>query len=380
MTFGRWSWGYLPVAAVLGLIWYEFWQSGTFTAPARRVEPSETQIAGNIVPVTPEIPAKPEVDDNFLRNPAPISLSISNATFDAAVEALRKALGDDVDLQVQNPNSFKDRKFTVDVKNASFWEVFKELNAQAPIDFRAGQNYGKDGLLMNVNGNGVYRFEANGPAILYPLTITYNRQGSGQLKAGDTADARYELQVATVVDPRIRVVGYAPVEALEATDETGRSLALMGGGGGNYTTQATNYWESRLSFSAAEPRGKRATLKCQTRFLAQLSEATVTVDDPSQKVGQSFTLGDRGMRLGRFEVQSSSVYTQVLLDIPQPTIAIGCILTDAKGKTVRFQTQSGATRTVATDGFQGPYKLTLRAPDLTRDIVLAFELKDIPLP
>jgi hypothetical protein len=104
------------------------------------------------------------------------------------------------------------------------------------------------------------------------------------------------------------------------------------------------------------------------------------VENAAAKVGESLALGERGLRLGRFEVQGGTATLQVILDIPQPVIPITCTLTDATGKTMRFQMPSGTTRNMGVDAIKGPYKLALRGPDLTRDLVLAFELKDIPLP
>jgi hypothetical protein len=397
MKFGRWSWGYIPVALVLGIIWYEFWQSGAFTPPPRREEPPDTQVAIAPMPVVPVPESRPTVpirplpetmpkpkpnpvlDDAFLKNPPPISLSVSNASLDATVEALRKALGAGTSIGVQNPNNNPDRTFTVNLKNVPFWDAFKALNAQVPIDLIPGYNSNQDGLILNGNGNGVYRFQTNGPAILYPLSIAYNRQSTGQANAGEQSPPRYDLRVGAAVDPRIRVTRYAPVEVLEAVDDTGRTL--MGpANSGSYSAQATNYWETTVNFNAVEPRAKRATFKCQVRFVAQLSEATATLDDAPQKVGQSFTLGDRVMRLAQCDVQGSQMRLQVTLDVPQTQVPVAFTVVDANGRSLTQQTQTGTTRALSLDNMSPPYRLVFRAPDQTRDMALAFELKDIPLP
>jgi hypothetical protein len=379
MKFRRWSWGYIPVAAVLALIWYEFWQSGTFTPPQREQTPTIADPSSASTGGEPRAAINPEPDDTFLYSPPPISVSFSNVSLDSAIESLRQALGPMATIQLVNSGGPQNRTFSIDMKNASFWDVFRVMGEQAPLEIHSAEAYEMDGLVLTGIGNGLHRFEVNGPAILYPINITYNRQGSGQRSDGEPSAPEYRLRVGAAVDPRVRVTSYAPVEVLNAVDDMGRMLVIPDGMG-NFNARPTNCWDTTLRFNAAEPHGKRATLKCQVRFTAQISEHTVTVDDATRKVGQRFVLGDQGMRLGRCEVQGDQIILQVVQEIPQPAVPIAFKLEDSKGRSVGLQTQSGATRPVQLNNMTGPFRLVFRAPDEVRALALAFELKDIPLP
>jgi hypothetical protein len=416
MKFGRWSWGYIPVALVLGLIWYESWKSGAFTSSSDDNSPADTQAAATSVappsgatggPVVVEAnprpaarPAQPTpagarslrplalanpastpggvIDDAFLNNPPPISISFSNATLDVAVDCLRQALGPNAVIQLAN-SSNQNRRFSVDMKNAPFWEVFKAMNQQSPVDLVSAPNYGKEGLILHYSGNGIYRILTNGPAILYPKSIAYLRQISGQDEPGTHTMPHYSLTLGAAVDPRIRVTRYMPVEVTEIVNEAGQPLTLLTRNA-SYSSRPSNYWESTVDINAIDPGNKRATLTCLLRFTAQLSESTVVIEDATHKVGESFMLGDRGLRLARFEVTGNQVMTQLQLDIPNPPIPINYTLTDANGRSMNFQTQSNQMRSVSVDTMRPPFKLTLHAPDQTREMSLPFELKDIPLP
>jgi hypothetical protein len=412
MKLGRWSWAYIPVAVVLGLIWYEFWKSGAFSpaneganetwGTATNVAPGEAArgggvaapavgtgghpgVAVGVVPPKPEAAApKTEgtIDEAFLNNPPVISVSFSNASLETAVASLRKALGPNASIQTLNQGGYGgEQNFSIDMKNVSVWEVLKAMSKQYPVDLLPGSNYGREGMLLNTNGNGFYRYETNGPAILYPMSISYNRSVTGQDEGVNRPQARYIMTVGAAVDPRIRVIRNSQVELLEVTDDNGRTLTGGAAGGSTYYQQGANAWNTTLTFNASEPRGKRATVKCQARFTAQLSETTVTIDDATTKIGESFMLGDRGMKLTRFEVQGGIIQAQFTCDIPQPVLPINYTITDASGRSMNFQTQSGQMRGSSANGtFSPPLKLTVRTPDQTRDMALAFELKDVPLP
>ncbi len=403
MKLNRWNWGYVPVAVVLGLIWYEFWRSGAFVPPPARPastqeavpgaavgesKPPEIAVPGagarvTVLPAAPE-PVKPEpvMNDAFLNNPPPISLRVANASPDMVVEELRKALGKTCHIQLETPNSNPNVAYNLDVKNVPFWEVIKALEAQAPMGMVQTDNIGNgmEGLVLNPQSGGIFRFQTNGPAMLYASNITFSKSGTGLLNAGVQGNARYSLTLGTAVDPRIKVTRYYPVTVTGAVDETGRNLAIPTMG--NSPSDApTNYWQSSISFTALEPRAKKATFQCQVRFVAQLSETTVTVEDATQKAGQSITLGDRSLRLVRCEVQANRLYIQIAEDAPQPQgQPIAFTLVDANGKSNSMTVQSTQTTSVSLVNYVAPYRLVFRSSDRTRELTFPFELKDVPLP
>jgi hypothetical protein len=400
----------------MGLIWYESWQSGAFSPSPEDNSPVDTQAAATSVappsggPVgvsmaeaNPQPTGRPVqrapagirsagpsartnpgntpgvlIDDAFLNNPPPISVSFSNVNLDTAVDHLRQALGPDAAIQVSVANLNPNQRFSVDMKNASFWEVFKAMSRQSPIGFANAQSYGKEGLVLNY-GLGVYRVLTNGPAMLYPISINYLRQTNGQDAPGTRVMPRYALTVGAVVDPRIHVTRYMPVEITEIVNEAGQPLTPLNRSL-SYSPQLSNYWESIVDINAIDPGNKRVTLTCLMRFTVQLSESTLEIEDAAHKVGESFMLGDRGLRLARFEVMGNQVMTQLQLDIPNPPIPIKYTITDANGRAMNFQIQSNQMRSFSVDTMQPPFKLTLHAPDQTREMSLPFELKDIPLP
>ena len=399
MTLNRWNWGYIPVIVVLGLIWFEFWQSRAPAPPPQVAQAPGTQVAATApqpalsvtrpasspsqpAPEPPrvEAPRSLVVDEVFLNNPPPISLSVTNATLDTVTEALRKSLIPSCKLQANNSQS--DRKFTLDAKNVPFWDIFKSLAAQNPMEIVPANDAGTTGLVLNGSGAGVYRFERNGPAILYPISIVYAKSSSGQANPADHVAATYNFELGAAVDPRINVTRCAPVDVLSAVDEQGRKLALPAvSAATNYMDAPTNGWNTSVDFPAPEPPAKRATFKCQIRFAVQLPELTATVEDATQKTGQIVTLGERRLRLVRCAVQANQLSVQIAPETPEPqSPPIFCTVIDANGRSISLPTQADTAHNIPLTSFVAPYRLVFRAPERTRDVTLPFELKDVPLP
>jgi hypothetical protein len=320
------------------------------------------------------------VDELFLNNPPPISLSVNNATLDAVAEALRKSLIPSGNLHATNGQS--DRKFTLEAKNASFWDIFKSLETQNPIELVPANDAGMTGLVLGGSGAGIYRFERNGPAILYPISIVYAKSSSGQANPADHVAATYNLTLGAAVDPRVNVLRFAPVDVLSAVDEQGRKLALPPASAvANYTDVPNNSWTTALAFAAPKPAAKRATFTCQIRFAVQLSELTAALEDATQKAGQIVTLGDRRLRLVRCAVQANQLYVQIAPEVPEPqNPPIFCTVIDANGRSISLPTQANTTHNIPLANFTAPYRLVFRTPERTRDVTLPFALKDVPLP
>jgi hypothetical protein len=375
MKFGRWSWGYIAVALVLGFLWYEYWRSGAFTPPPRPVEP---QVLARD-PATRAEPPAPDVPQPILRHLPPISVSFANVRFEAAVEALRQALGPDAYIRTMNAGNLQNRTFSVDMRNAPFWDVFRVLAKQAPFDLLSAAHTGNDGLVLVGTGTGVPDFQVNGPAILFPQNLAYKREGSNLPLPDEPTGPHYLLNLCAAVDPRIRVAEYSNIEIIQAVDDLGREFRIPYRPY-NGVIQPSNCWNTLLRFTPLAPPAARATFKCRVRFVAQITEHTATVNDPEQKVGQTFTLGHQTLRLVRCEMTTPIMVLHVAADPPRPNTMILVNVVDANGRTLPLQIPADAMRQAVIQDLTGPFKLVFRAPDQTLPVELDFQLKDVPLP
>jgi hypothetical protein len=310
-----------------------------------------------------------------------VSLDVKNATLDEVVQTLNQSLGTASILRAAWPDADPGNKFTLSASNQSFWDIFKALEDQHPLDLipmTPGQP--NRGLALEQSGGGIWHAASSGPVMLYPLDVSYSKSGSGQALAGELAFPRFTFGVGIAVDPRMTVLKFNHF-SIRGKDENGRAFTPVGVPADDVLANS-NAWVQSFSWPAREPRSRSVTLAGEAQFLAQLSESTVTVDNPQQHAGETIAVGTRRARIGRFDTTGDRINFQITAVDPDPqSVRIQYTILDASGKIVfsGFTATTPAGTAVA-GTFTSPYRIVFHAADRTKDVVVNFELRNVPLP
>jgi len=432
---GKFRWAYLPVILVLGLIWYEFWRAGrnadslpqeaqplasTTVAPSEPVRVPMPEGPVEPLGVPPERPmlrippveatptggprAAPE-EVRFSADLPPITARGSDMTLEQVVATLNKAMGPQSQLTAGQGNN---SRFTFDAKDKAFWEIFRDLAQQNPLECGTGATtvqlaagtgiraLGGDagGLQLQATGTGYHRFEINGPAILVGTSMALQR--STVARGPANPESRCLLTLIAAADPRLHLAGPMNFTEMSVRDETGRTVGATPAGT-SFGTPPGNAQLFNVSWVAAD-NAKKVTLTCTLQFAALLSEVTVSMSDVLGRTNEIITLGP-----ARYSVTVAQMNTPAGAASPQRVqvrvqppdgesrnLAIRWELLDSAGtrigtSPVRLTSNGGAspltlsTITVPT-GSSGPFRLVVHGPAETRNFSLPFVLADLPLP
>jgi len=381
----------------------------TFPTPVAPPTPAPVPVApvarpvavAPTLPITPA-PASPAVVPGKSGELPPISLSVNNASLAEVVQALNTALNMPGALIAQNSGN-TGQTYTLEVKNRPFWEVIQVLNAQNPFTISnttvssgssvaiGGTTGGFGGttgsgttshISLNPSPESLRLARISGPIIVFPRTMSYSKTGTGIAGAAPTP-GRYMMNAYAIVDPRITVAAFEGITITEVVDEAGRTRNAPSSI--NISSSNTNFMSIPMQWTENDTPSKTISLKAEVRFSAQTqsTEVTATVEDAQTKNGDLITLGDRRVRLARFNVNGSTLQVELAPETPGPLNSpVSYTITDATGKSILsvnnrpLNSVSAASIANAT----GPYRLALRAPDHTQTFAIPFEFRNLPLP
>jgi hypothetical protein len=328
----------------------------------------------------------------------PISLDVSGANLSQLAAALNEALG--------TPNrimgmSGVNRRYTLDVKNRPFWEVFVALSQQQPLSIQSVSSSSGATMGLMSSGTAIQRYTINGPALAYVGSITYQRSLRLQdLNAGDNqwgttlgSQPLLLVNVTILIDPRVRMSRYAFPTLISAVDDEGNNLAPSRPAGSSFVNSPVGAINQSFSIPAPANLGKSLSLVCETRIIAIASELTGTIEDVENNLNKPVTLGGRTVRVSRFSGQGTiSMQVNVTGNSsganpapgqPAPNYSIPFTITDSTGRVLWNSTVPGIgtfPMSFGTAGAAGPFKVEFRIPDKTIEIPLRLELKDVALP
>lgn len=426
---GKFRWTYLPIILVLGLIWCEFWRFSTAgDAPPPPPEhiavpepaasaPAPSPVVATIAPIPPvevattqlavELPvpslrlprpnAEPEPVSRFSTELRPISIRGSNLTLEEVVAALNKEMGPQSGLTARAGSA---ARFTLDAKDQSFWQIFREMARQNTVDFTTneqiialsatgatmvtGRGAAPPGLELQASRDGFRRFEINGPAMLMASSINLSRT-SGPRGAGNPAP-RCTLTLISGIDPRLRIADGVQFQDIVFTDDRGRSMQPAASTVGN--SAGGNGGMHALQWTPPDDQAGKITFKCNLTFKAVITEATATLNDVVGKTDAPVTIGGRTIRVsvteptpGRLQIRVQSA------DGASPGANIVYWdLFDGAGTRVGPASRPISPGTglssmmITTPAGAGPYRMVLRGAGESVAFTLPFNLGEIPLP
>ena len=356
--------------------------------------------------IDPEIKARltarlAALQEDIAANPPPISVNFKDATLTEVADTLSKALGIKLHINGVGANV----RYTLSATDKPFWEVFLALSRQYGLSL---QDMGGQLCLMTQGSQGWRTGLIAGPVAIIPQAITRQRTAALQNAPGTELGAEnMSLYCTALIDPRVRIVKYAPLVFTEIIDDAGNTLLrrsdtpvanadLIDASGRSILPQA-----AYASLQIPKKAGTRiVSAKGFIQLLVQIGEEYVEIADLEKKNGQSFDVAGRTVRVSHFLVQGTPKNSSINLNMdlvstpPNPaanlnpngmnaaTAATGVTATliDADGKSVFTTTIRGSSSASVSGSYTAPFKIRLSVLTKTKDITIPFELKDLPLP
>jgi hypothetical protein len=313
-----------------------------------------------------------------------LSIEFRNAELPRVAEALEKAIEGKIEWWRPDAAVAPFPQYSISMKDKSFWDIFETLSGQHDLSVSD-----LDPLRIMETKSALHGGTQVGCLMVFPLPF----------HDGQT------LACSVVIDPRIRLVRFAPLRMREVIDDhenvlyknaevrppwwDATTLVLRRSGG-----------SAPLTPSAANPGKEIASAKGVASFIYKIGQQTVRVSDPEQIVGQPIHVAGKTVAFTKFQVQSNRIEYEAnvqnelsfgkstLPEIPgDPHDAareVDLRLIDGKGRVVM---QGGvgiphswsASQPSVSDAV-GPFTLELDGYVATKEANVDFEIKHVPLP
>ena len=339
------------------------------------------------------------ISEDLALNPSPISVELKNASLREVADALGKA----VHVKFEVRDGFApglEPKFTLSAKDQSLWEVFCELSRQDQRSIILDASATPWILMIQ---DSAWRAKAPfGPLLVVPTDITRQRKVllPDQLQPESTT-----LHCTFILDPRVIVLKWGEPRFTEIRDDVGNDLAppldlRANANGGENLLDAMEAFHGHvmspdIALKTADKRGTRiVSAKGSVHYVVQAAEDHLDIADADTKAGQTFEIAGNTVKLESLGLQPdhNSVKFNIQLvramallanmDNNGPTAVqrrVNITVTDATGQEICVGTIQGSMRIRYTP-ITPPIKLHLSVTTKTKDLVIPFELKDLPLP
>lgn len=311
-----------------------------------------------------------------------------------------------------------DHKLSIDVTDAPFWQVLKDLSWQTSLEPRHYINEPR----MTLNGPApkwLYRPSVvSGPFLVVAERV--RRVHEVDLARPEAVNPTCELVLQAMPEPKLRIVargGFTQIE--QAVDEQGSSLTFPGGRGPTGEDLTTeNYWTwtltPKLNVPVGAPSRRIARVKGRAAFVAGLDFQRLEIPDVLNARNVSVEGYGRRLELhhveqvreGRYEA-SFTIHRDGLDAAAWRLLRdpyVGTFMEDAQGRPYRTM---GSVRGRGRDSLNGtpegdrlnvvmgfyavdrhdgagkpdePVKFVWTFPTRGREIVVPFEFTDLPLP
>ena len=353
-------------------------------------------------------------------SPVRVTLKLDNVPAEEAFDQLARQAG--IDLIVDNSSSFAQADLvSLNVKDAPFWPTFLKLCQDSQLSFdqynQHGQSRGRSLRLVKF-GNGENPLsrrpmaEAEGFVI---MATGAQRNANINYERPDNSSNSFWVQLIVLSEPSLPIVSISQPTLSEAVDENGLSLMPTGTnsmGYGNQPNQLMQQAAVNLAYPAKAGK-KVARLKGQLQATALVRAEKIEIDNPLTAKQVTKDLPDyvvviSPLQLAKQDNPNNKNYQLKVTFRTKPNRkAAGGVgrndtqnywnlvntiaLTDADGGRYGNAGSSGGggnagsfecTMSFSPQGnaVGAPTKLTWSLPAETKEIVVPFELKDLPIP
>jgi hypothetical protein len=364
-----WRGGFFSVIVLLTLSAWQLHEG--LGALAAAPAPPVPQAAPASLP-PPATPASRPQSLDLLPDLPPVSLNVSHVPLPKLIESLNAALGGDLVGATSSAGVVTTSTFTIDARAVPFWELFRRLSEPTPLSLGAGRGLQ---IVAVTPEYAIRRFQNQGPVLLCLRRVSYKATGGGPV-GPPVPPPRIMASLLAAVDPRISIVRQGAIAVTRGLENRGHVVVNPS------AIEGSNVWTYNFNWDAANDGAREVSLGCEVRFRVQLSQALVTVNDAASHVGEAFTLAGHKWTLNIFQFNKNQL-TCVFAPADDETrnIPMTYRLFDAAGKEIfdSLQHPGNSVITFGPPAPDGPFRLELRAPDRTADVVVPFDLT-VPLP
>jgi hypothetical protein len=251
---------------------------------------------------------------------------------------------------------------------------------------------------LALSENGLNQLFIFGPLAVAPMTVLRNRMASLQSPRGAEIGEEYmSLSCVFLLDPRIRIARLGRMYFSEILDDLGNNLAsppepevlqdpMMG--------QRPSARPLAVRLMIPAKRGSRIVkAKGLIHYQVYADDSLFEFHDAEKMVDEEFDLEGTQVRLQQFSVRGDkSVDMTVRLTGSGAVPVRPALLRTPSNSLPRVSLVDGADKVIYTAPVQtvltvhipgpilAPMKLRVTVPSVVRDLVIPFELRDIPLP
>jgi hypothetical protein len=315
------------------------------------------------------------IEDELAMNPAPLSVNLKDSSLYQVCTALRAA-GLIVDSAPARPD---EPLYSLDAKNLSFAALIQQLNTQHPLEISGG--YGAPTLSPTPPSRQIF---------FTPQAMLMNRWISPVGGAGAPGN-RYVMSLGVLIDPRVMIAGCV-AQFDRAEDERGNPIAFQLV---DLSPPPSALWSHSMSLEVAAGSKQIKVAKGVLKVTIALRQDTVEFDDPEKHVNEEIKLGKgASLTIQSFEATADSVkwtcgmgprpdvieaaLASHQIDAPAELKVAGRLI-DATGRTITTVHANGGGGISGKNVAKLPIKLQLTVPIKTREVIIPFELHDLPL-
>lgn len=347
-------------------------------------------------------------------SPVRVTLNLDNVSAQEAFDHLARQVG--IDLIVDDPNIFAQADLvSLNVKDAPFWPTFIKLCQSSGLSFDQGNNYGQTrvrSIRLAKFGNGENPLsrrpmaEAEGFVL---MATGAQRNYNINYEAAGNSSSSFWVQLMVLPEPGLHVVSISQPTLSEAVDENGLSLLPTGNNSMSYGNQPNQFiQQAALSLSYPSKGGRKvARLKGQLQATALVRAEKIEIDNPLTAKPVTKDLPDYVVVISPLKRVNQNYQVKVTFRAKKNPQATGGVrrgatrdywslantieLTDADGRRYGNGGSSGGggnagsyecTMNYSPQGnaVGAPTKLSWNLPAETKEIVVPFEMKDLPIP
>lgn len=225
------------------------------------------------------------MDELLATDPPPLSLDLTNATYEQVNAALAKITTINIGPP---PGPADDDRFNLKAANQPLWQLIRQLADQHPV---------------SVNGD---------PLVISPRPASNQQIIRGVLVFTDDAklgpNGKITLSITYALDPRINVVDLRPLSLNDARDDQGHLLhfdpaaetARLGRGAVRVKPVGLSsrlFTITSCTFTSDAPPGQTATFTGNVNFLVTVSQKTTEIANAAKHLNEPISLGDSKVTL-----------------------------------------------------------------------------------